>query len=367
MTQPGKYATAAARWSGVGPYYAMFPTAFSDAVVEKYTATGDTVLDPFAGRGTVVFSATAKDRIGIGIELNPVGWIYAQAKLRPASAAAVNARLFELSHQAPRYREDARQLPSFFSWCYSSEVLLFLLAARTLEWRTKVVDRTVMALLLVHLHGKRGGALSNQMRQAKSMSPAYAVRWWQKRAMRPPELDPLEFMLQRVSWRYAKGCIDRSESRAYLGDSTRTLPALYEPVRQGQVAKARLLFTSPPYCKVTNYHYDQWLRLWLLGGPANARRSGGRYRAKFEGREAYTDLLVKVFRRTVPLLHRKATVYVRTDGRRFTYETTKRVLREVFPTKQLSEIKRPFARPTQTHLFGDKSVKSGEVDFVLTA
>jgi hypothetical protein len=366
VKRAGKYATAAARWSGLGPYYAMFPTAFADRVVARYTSVGDTVLDPFAGRGTVVFSAAAQERVGIGIELNPVGWVYAQTKLRPASATAVNARLFELSRKAPHYREAARRLPPFFSWCYSSEVLLFLLAARALDWRAKVVDRTVMALLLVYLHGKRGGALSNQMRQAKSMSPDYAVRWWKKREMSPPELDPVEFMLKRVAWRYAKGHIDRSASQAYLGDSTRTLPALCEPMRRGKVAKARLLFTSPPYFNVTNYHYDQWLRLWLLGGPSNARRAGGKYRAKFESQTAYADLLGKVFRRSAPLLHKRATVYVRTDRRQFTYETTKKVLCEIFPQRTLKEIPRPFERPTQTHLFGDKTSKAGEVDFVLT-
>lgn len=33
-----------------------------------------------------------------------------------------------------------------------------------------------MALLSVHLHGKRADSLSNQMRQTKSMSPEYAIR-----------------------------------------------------------------------------------------------------------------------------------------------------------------------------------------------
>ena len=40
------YGTPADRWAGMGPYYAMFPTAFSDAVVEKYSRPGDLVLDP---------------------------------------------------------------------------------------------------------------------------------------------------------------------------------------------------------------------------------------------------------------------------------------------------------------------------------
>ncbi len=71
----GKFNTAASRWAGVGPYYAMFPKAFCDAVIENYCKRGDTVLDPFAGRGTALYSAAISGRRALGIELNPVGWI----------------------------------------------------------------------------------------------------------------------------------------------------------------------------------------------------------------------------------------------------------------------------------------------------
>src|SRR5206468_9414868 len=87
------YATAESRWAGVGPYYAMFPVEFSDHVVQKYTSAGATILDPFAGRGTAIFSAATKDRIGMGVELNPVGWVYSQAKLNAASKHDVIERL----------------------------------------------------------------------------------------------------------------------------------------------------------------------------------------------------------------------------------------------------------------------------------
>ena len=51
-------------------------------------------------------------------------------------------------------------------------------------------------------------------------------------------------------------------SRVYLNDNVRLLPEL---ATRG-APRAKLLLTSPPYFGVTNYHYDQWLRLWLLGG-----------------------------------------------------------------------------------------------------
>src|ERR1700722_17972658 len=136
----GKYETAESRWEGIGPYYAMFPVKFADHVVQKYTSSGATILDPFAGRGTAIFSAATKDRIGMGVELNPVGWVYSQAKLHPAGKSDVIERIKEIGRLATR-RTSEPSLPLFFSWCFSHEVQQFLLAARKhLDWRRNRVD-----------------------------------------------------------------------------------------------------------------------------------------------------------------------------------------------------------------------------------
>lgn len=362
----GKYGTAESRWAGVGPYYAMFPSAFSDAVVKKYTAVGDPVLDPFAGRGTTVFSAAIQGRCGIGVELNPVGWVYAKAKLNPANQCAVVERFKSLSLDVHRYRKAADGMPPFFRWCYRPNVLQYLLAARAqLDWRHSRVDRTAMAILLINLHGKRNDSLSNQMRQTKCMSPGYAVRWWRERSLRAPEVDPVEFLLKRLAWRYAKGLPKIERSNVYLGDSLRVLPKLISGF-SNRKRRARLLLTSPPYYGVTNYYYDQWLRLWVLGGSPNAKRPGGRYRGKFENKEEYTRLLQEVFAQAKRLLVPDATVYVRTDRREITLSTTVGVLRQVFPHHRLRQALRPYLRPTQTNLFGHPEPKIGEVDLILT-
>src|SRR5437762_1193492 len=93
----GRYNTASARWAGVGPYYAMFPAGFAQSVINRYTERGDVVLDPFAGRGTSIFTAAVNGRHGVGIEINPVGWVYSQAKLCSGSKEAVFERLSEIS------------------------------------------------------------------------------------------------------------------------------------------------------------------------------------------------------------------------------------------------------------------------------
>lgn len=362
----GKYSTAASRWAGVGPYYAMFPGAFADKVIARYTEPRDAILDPFSGRGTSIFSAAAMGRRGIGVEINPVGWVYSQAKLHPATEGSVIDRLVELSGLSRRYEDRAQNAPAFFHWCYRQNVLRFLLAARShLDWRNRRTDWTVMAFLLINLHGKRADSLSNQMRQTKSMSPAYAVRWWRERGLKPPEVDAIEFLMKRLQWRYRKGIPHLEESRVYLGDSTTILPEV--PRYWGEQHKrARLLLTSPPYYGITNYHYDQWLRLWMLGGPALPRGGRGKYRGKFDNKPQYRQLLSDVFRGSKRLLRDDAVIYVRTDRRPLTLDMTVEVLKEIFPRHRVHRRFRPYVAPTQTRLFGHAEPKVGEVDLILT-
>lgn len=360
------FGTAAKRWEGIGPYYAMFPICFADAVIEEHTSVGDTVLDPFVGRGTAIFSAAALGRRGLGIEISPVGWVYARAKLSPAPLEHVEERLLEIVEQSSKYTKQARSLPKFFKKCFSPAVRRFLLAARDgLDWRRRTCDRTLMAILLVYLHGKEGQALSNQMRQTKAMSPHYAIKWWDENGTKPPYLDPIEFMQKRIRWRYAKGVVQADESRVFLGNSISVLPQLERCLHEDKMPKAKLLLTSPPYFGVTNYHYDQWLRLWLLGFETEAYVARGPYRGRFTNPVYYRSLLKKVFCRAARVVADDAVIYVRTSKDEFTKEATLEAMREAFPKKLLVEKYQPFRKPTQTHLFGDKTPKAGEVDLML--
>lgn len=356
--------TPEGRWSGVGPYYAMFPTLFADHVIEKYSDVGDCVLDPFAGRGTAVFSAATRNRIGVGVEINPVGWVYGKTKIRPARQIDVETRLNEIAGLSGQYLQESSVRTEFFRWCFSTEIFSFLLSARSnLNWRRANADRTLMSLLLVYLHGKYGQALSNQMRQTKAMSPQYSVRWWKQMKSRPPRISPYDFMLDRIKWRYKVGYPATSASHVYLGQAERVLPTLKKAELPGRGFK--LLFTSPPYSGVTNYYYDQWLRLWLLGGPPVASSPKDAVKGRFGDRAAYYDLLADVFGKCAALMRKDGVIYIRTDTRRFTLTTTRDVLRDCFPHKHMSHVKRPLSRPSQTHLFGDHNPKDGEVDIIL--
>lgn len=343
----------------------MFPASFAERVIGRHTERGGVVLDPFSGRGTAIFAAAAKGRFGVGVEINPVGYVYTKTKLQPARRELVEQRIRELGVNAWRYRKAAGELPAFFASCFCPDVRAFLLTARNwLDWKTSSVDCTVMAFLLVHMHGKRTDSLSNQMRQTKSMSPQYAMRWWRERNMKPPQIMPADFIINKLDWRYAKGRPALDTGRVILGDSEQRIQHLPRTLESMGLEKVNLLLTSPPYCGVTNYHYDQWLRLWLLGGPDAPTAAVGPNQGKFFCRQHFRTLLTNVFTSCAALLAKDAVVYVRTDSRKLTLNTTSEVLRDVFPGKKMTRHSKPFKSGTQTTLFGGKSSK-GEVDLIL--
>ena len=358
------YQDEVSRWSRFGPYYAMFPVRFVSKVIATYSSDGDAVIDPFAGRGTTTFVGGVLNRIATGIEINPVGWIYGQVKLNPASLNDVISKLRDIYAKKANYTENIRLLPEFFSFCFCNEVLEFLLSARdNLDWKNNNIDRTLMALLLVSLHGKLGEGLSNQMRQTKSMYPNYSIKWWRENNMlTPPAINPYDFMLKKLEWRYLKGTPSLKKCKSFLGDSTEILPEL---VNKRQ--RYSLLLTSPPYYQLTDYHNDQWLRLWLLGGADKPVARNDDNKKRFSSKEKYFQLLLDVFSHSAKLMKRNSTIYVRTDAREFTFNTTLEVLTQCFPKHQVKVDNRPYSSKTktQTALFGDKSKKPGERDILL--
>jgi hypothetical protein len=362
------FQTAEARWARFGPYYAMFPLDFAFDVVKKYSREGDFIIDPFAGRGSSIYAGGVLGRTSLGIEINPVGWLYGSVKLSPADEADVQNRLLEIYSRRNYYSRAIERMPRFYRMCYCDEVLKFLLSARhNLDWRNDNVDATLMSILVVYLHGKLGEGLSNQMRMTKSMGMQYSMRWWRENGMsRPPNINPAEFIYKKIEWRYEKGKPKTGEGHIVFGDSTNELTNIFSNAIDNNI-RFSLLFTSPPYCNVTDYHNDQWLRLWLMGGPEIPEYNNEKYKGRFSSKVDYEELLNSVFGQCSLMMADQSTIYVRTDTRDFTLDITKKILKENFPNHKFRTRRMPFTSRTQTEIMGNSSNEDGEIDIILTS
>jgi len=360
------HSSAESRWARFGPYYAMFPMEFACEVVSIYSKQGDFVLDPFTGRGSSLFAAAALNRSAFGIEINPVGWLYSNVKLHPALKENVSQRLSVIVELSDQYKESVHMMNDFFRICFSDKVLMFLLAARDhCEWKRNNVDATLMAFILLYLHGKRNQSLSNQMPMTKSTSINYSLEWWKKKDLRtPPEIDIEDFFEKRFNWRYGKGIPAFEDATVVPGDSTIELRQFR--MQQNPHKKIKLLFTSPPYYGVTNYFVDQWLRMWVLGGrPEPSIISDEKYKKRFASKRDYEELLDIVFGQCALMMAPNSTVYVRTDVREYTLETTRKVLKKHFTGFDYKEEYNFCTKKSQTELLRNSLEKPCEVDIIM--
>ena len=361
------HSTAEARWARYGPYYAMFPVDFAFDVVDKYSKVGDNIIDPFAGRCTSVYAGGVLGRNALGIEINPVGWLFGIVKINPAPLQDVLERLEYVFEQLKNYKNEADSLPLFFHFCYCNNVLCFLCAARDiLKWKENSIDATLMSMILIYLHGKIGEGISNQMRMTMSMGMNYSIEWWKRKDLTiPPEINPYDFFRKKLLWRYAKGIPQiNNDTSVILGDSTKELKKLVNNNNK----KFSLLFTSPPYYAVTDYHVDQWLRLWMLGRTPYPKSEIEKHKGRFGNKQNYKELLDDVFGQCSYIMADNSTIYVRTDKREYTLKTTLEILNKHFPDFKQQIFDKPISETTrtQTQLYGNKSfISPGEVDIIL--
>lgn len=297
------------------PYFAMFPEDFVAKQLLAYTKRGDTVFDPFCGRGTTVFESLLNGRHASGVDINPVAACIAGAKADAPTLRAVQARLVDLKSALSECGEMAVPDGDFFRACFHEttlQQLLFLRAA--LDWKNSRVDKFIAAVILGALHGeshKTANCLSNRMPRTISTKPDYSVRWWLAKGLTPPERDAFEVVTNLVGYRLA---VERPKLRGgvKLRDARQAERAF--PSLENQV---KLIVTSPPYLDTTDYSEDQWLRLWFLGGaerPLTKKNRDDRHTSA----ELYWKFLEEAWAGCAKLVQKGTVIVIRIGGARLT-------------------------------------------------
>ena len=277
-------------------YLASFPAALAHAFIARYSRPGDVVLDPFSGRGTVPLQAVAEGRIGVGNDLNPFAHLLTAAKVAPASPAEARTRLTQLqlrwladgqawtqlgervvargahpgarvpaagSGQGPLARDEL--VPEEVALAFHPRTLGQLLATRSALRLDDRVDRFLAAAITGILHGKSASYLSELMPNTFSMAPRYVRDFAARTAFASPERDVFDGLAAKLD-RLHKAPLPTTPGLALLGDARDVAPRARQALREhGLPERARLVVTTPPYLRVENYGYYNWLRTWLLG------------------------------------------------------------------------------------------------------
>ena len=305
------------RFHALCPYFAMFPETFVETWVERLTRPGDYILDPFCGRGTTPFQALLMGRRAVACDINPVAYCVTRAKTNAPSSVTVRCRLMSLERgfKPSAWEDDRKELPPFFQWAYSPSTLRQVVYLRSrLRWRESDVDCFIAALILGSLHGERTVSpsyLSNQMPRTISTKPAYSIKFWKERRLRPPVRDVFDVLQRRLDYRY--------ESEPPNGRAVVLEMDMRELPRARHMLPRRIVcvITSPPYRDVTSCEEDQWLRLWFLGEPPHPTYRKISKDDRHENPAAYWRMVADMWRTLGLILAPKADVVVRLGGKGF--------------------------------------------------
>ncbi|MBL0869723.1 MAG: DNA modification methylase [Phycisphaerales bacterium] len=249
--------------NAVCPYFTMFPLEFPYRILQQYASRGEAVLDPFAGRGTTLYAARLNGLPAYGIDSNPVAVAISQAKLANTSSGRVIRACATILDE---YRTPKR-VPTGDFWknAFHEDVLHMLCRLREglLENCESDARKALRAILLGALHGPLNKCepsyFSNQCPRTFAPKPAYAVTFWRKRRLLPPDVDIVSIVRRRAQRCFADE-VTVASGVALQGDSQRA-SSFVLPKRVSWIV------TSPPYYGMRTYIPDQWLRWWFLGGP----------------------------------------------------------------------------------------------------
>ncbi|MDQ1237866.1 MAG: hypothetical protein QG577_50 [Thermodesulfobacteriota bacterium] len=247
-------------------YRACFKPQLPRFFIQRLTNPGDTVYDPFMGRGTTLLEAALLGRKPLGCDINPLSEILIRPRLNPSASADVMKRL-----QAIDLKKDVELREDLLVFYHPKTLraivnLRSYLMEKSSSSTLDDVDRWIRMVATNRLTGHSKGFLS-----VYTMPPNQAVsivsqrRINQRRSQVPEERD-----LKTIVMRKTKSLLrdlDLEEAEVLRGVSGDVCIITGRCDRTPSISdqSVNLVVTSPPFLKVVDYQTDNWLRCWFNG------------------------------------------------------------------------------------------------------
>lgn len=247
-------------------YRACFKPQLPRFFVERLTRPGDTVYDPFMGRGTTVLEAALLSRRPIGCDINPLSAVLVAPRLHPPRIDAIRQRLTRIDwHANEEFPED---LLTFYHPDTLRDIcaLKAYLLKRRQTGELDAVDAWLRMVAVNRLTGHSPGFFSVYTlppNQAVSIGAQKKINV--ERQQVPPRRDVPKLILSKS--RSLVGDYDDDAKHALENVADRLLlltgPAATTP--EITSSSVDLVVTSPPFLDVVDYAGDNWLRCWFCG------------------------------------------------------------------------------------------------------
>jgi hypothetical protein len=254
-------------------YRACFKPQLPRFFAERLTREGDTVYDPFMGRGTTLLEAALLARVPVGCDINPLSKVLVEPRLRPPDIERVRQRLSSIDWAV--LDELPEDLLTFYHPDTLGEICALKrhLLERLQDGRLDSVDGWIRMVAVNRLTGHSPGFFS-----VYTLPPNQAVSITAQRKINADRSQvPSRRSVPKLILAKSRSLLsdyDEDTRRALGGVSERyqllTGPASNSPAIKS--ASVDLVVTSPPFLDVVDYAGDNWLRCWFAAiDPADVK------------------------------------------------------------------------------------------------
>jgi hypothetical protein len=246
-------------------YRACFKPQLPRFFIDIMTKAGDTVYDPFSGRGTTVIEAGLCGRNIIANDANPLSEIMTRPRFFPPSLAGVEDRLADIPCNG---EAGALDLSMFYHPETEREIAglrEYLLKERE-QGTDDSTDRWIAMVATNRLTGHSSGFFSvYTLPPNQAVSQESQIRINARRKQVPPYRNTHQLivkktksLLRTLNKQNVKSLNRAGEQARFLTCDARTTPDIDDDTVQ-------LTVTSPPFLDVVQYREDNWLRCWFNG------------------------------------------------------------------------------------------------------
>jgi hypothetical protein len=241
-------------------YRACFKPQLPEFFISRLTRPGDSVYDPFMGRGTTPLQAALQGRRAMGNDVNPLSILLARPRLAPPSLAEIEDRLREIHWSAGEI--DRVDLLAFYHESTLRQICAlrrYLCERAPLDHEPDPVDDWIRMVALNRLTGHSAGFFSvYSLPPNQAVSVEAQLKINARRRQTPPPRDVPALILKKSRSLLADGAPPpQSQALLCVGEAWN---APHIPDRC-----VRLIVTSPPFLDVVQYASDNWLRNWFAG------------------------------------------------------------------------------------------------------
>jgi hypothetical protein len=241
-------------------YRACFKPQLPAFFIDRLTAPGDAVYDPFMGRGTTPLQAALMGRRPVGNDINPLSILLTRPRLSPPALSDVTRRLEQIPWDTGSI--DTPDLLAF----YSPRTLRHIAALRSwlverapLDGTPDPVDDWIRLVALNRLTGHSPGFFSVYTLPPNQAASAVSQRKInERRGQTPPDRDVQRLILKKSASLLSDGPMAPHPPALLTTGSAQATPAI-------GTASVQLVVTSPPFLDIVQYADDNWLRSWFAG------------------------------------------------------------------------------------------------------